>query len=356
MAAFRAVLDDDDLLRVICSVSDAAFLSTARSVSGRLRAFATTEIHTRLPHCELPEGVASFKARYDGVHKFLQTKCAELTVTVADNKMPSEIVGDLDEALVNVREKHVRLYESGLVPAMLCEPCSVARMQQAVVWIALLRDQQVTGPHVIVTPGPAEWQAVFEMIAPSIPLIVNEGTPNERWNKLATQSQLGQGPASNFVWISSYSLAVKDMANLNKFLKVSRSSVRFTIFDQGDVELRRGWKKNSPTWKLYHLMVLNGRPAVPSGFILSGRAFTEFKYSDVEWALDAICENMFDGELKVSSFYGTLRQFGVGKRDAPHFIEPLLSSLRRSMIEVNPRFQCQTIQRAAASATSSGGQ
>ena len=334
-AVLSAVYDDDDLLRCICELGDQNFLRTARVVSNRLREFTAPVIRAQLTVSRNPKG-ETYLRKYHELGAFLTEKLSNMTLRATHQP---EIEADQREALIQMRDIYIRRFEGGIAASMICETCPMIRMQHCVLCIAQLRAEGILGPHVIITPSPNEWKRAFEAIAPNIPLIVNEGTPSERWNKLLTQSRVAGGN-EDFVWISSYALAMKDTSNFAKFLKVCRfKALSCAILDNGLVELRRGWKQGSATWKLFHNFVLK-TPRLTSAFILGSQASTNaFDGADIHWLVDALVSR-FAGEdidlldkLCKASFYDPLRGFGVGKREAPVFYEPLTNALFRELVE-----------------------
>ena len=356
MAAFGAVLDDDNLLRAICEFGDADFLRTARFVSSRTRTFASVVIHERLRDFRVVEAAASgssdqhlkdmvsYECLWVGYADFLARKLSVYD-TVAADELPGELTeGGFEEIHRTVRDVHLKRYENAILPAVLCETCPATQMQQIVLFIAALRAEGLTGPHVILTSAPTDWQRVFEKIAPSIPLIVNEGTPWERKNKAHQR---------NCAWLSSYALAMKDMQNQNLRDLFFTSPAIF--LDQGLMELRRGWKKNSPTWKLYHALTTKTKNWVH--FLGNHASATSLTDEEAKWFMCGAQLRAIVGaapDYEVSHFYNLLRCFGVGKRDAPQFVNTLAHAMLQRMVVASPVFHFHETTGTAGTAGSSG--
>jgi hypothetical protein len=224
-------------------------------------------------------------------------------------------------------------------------------MQQVVLYIAVLRAARTPGPYFIITTATSDWQQAFESIAPTLPVIVNEGTPTDRWNNVIQSRLVAR---SSFVWLSSYPLAIKDTSRLANFFKTT-AGPSIAFFDQGHVELRRGWRLNSPTWKLYSLFEQGMECAIH--FLGSHASAQIFEDAELDWLLRKTMNGRLADDipdLRVNDLYDTLRGFGVGKRDAPIFVQPLVRSVLQRCVRSCASFHFHETQEAAGAASSSG--
>ena len=342
-AALAGVFDDDDLLHLICQLGDQEFLRSARFTSKRLRIFATATIRGRFADSARPEMDECLKP-YQKTVKFLKEKMKLCLHAV--HAMSTEIVTEklvVDPAVV--RCNYLSVLEMSLTPAMVCETCPTKRIQQAVLAIAMVRAEGVAGPHVIVAPDVAAWKHAFQTLTPGIPLIVNEGTQAERRNKVMHLKADG-------VWLSSYSLALRDNANVassgtNYAYHIKSIRPKLLIFDQGLV-LRRGWwKKSSQSRSLFDNLFssrFSFRKVEPFATFLLGDQASARAFSDDEmhWLLDIFARGAckFDKlcaveeirNLTSRNLVQVLRGWGVGERDAPGFIDPLLRTVVRELV------------------------
>ena len=324
--AAPAVLDDDNLLRCICELGDQQYLRAARLVSHRLRTFATTVIYARLSKMRLskiyPARVEDVLNQIRGYQRFLNDKISRDPQTTAE----------ANPAIYASR------YENGLVNPMVMHEASASsiRMRRAVLFIDHLRRHGVVKPYVIITPDVAEWQQVIETSVPHIPLIVNEGSPAERGSKIMAPRPL----MHDFILLSSYNIALRDTTNFAKIYRKWRLP-GFVMFDHGHVELRRGWKKGSPTWKLYNVLtrriIVGGVAEVPNHAFLG--TVCDLSPAEVRFLFERTLSMVFDrlDEVK-TAFVGPIRAFGIGKRDMPQVVDQLLTDIMGEVLFKDPRF------------------
>lgn len=349
MSASAEVLYDDNLLRSICELGDQQFLYSARFASARLRTFATAVIHARFPHCPLPPRLQSHLNKVAIHESFMAGKMQGMPLLCAEGK-PQAIISDsvvVDHAVV--RSTYMKLIEMGAAsPVLVCEACPMARMQQAVLTVAMIRDEGINGPFVIVVPQCEPWQQVFATLAPSIPLIVNEGTPSERRNRIASLPPAAPGGYRDFVFLSSYALALKDNStgrHLHSHIKSLGPKV--VIFDQGHVHLRRGWRDNLPGHAHYRDLspsqALFRNLSCNITFVLAEHASAcAFSDAEVRWLLSILLPFVYELPLTdecIAHFSQTLRDFGIGRREATQRIDTLVNTLHRQVFEQSHRIK-----------------
>ena len=134
------------------------------------------------------------------------------------------------------------------------------------------------------------------------------------------------------------------------------------------MQLRRGWKKNSPTWKLYmQLTQLEGR-YVSGGtecaviFLGSQASVRDLNDAEVAWLLERVSLRWLPSDFFKRAndigwsriFSSTLRGFGVGERDAPQFAGPLIPTVFRRLLEEGCGHCIHFHQTGASGASSSG--
>ena len=352
MSLFCDVLDDDNLLRNIIALAPPKALSSARCVSSRLRAFATEEISRRVDiafdSTEIAAFLSKLKIYCDHVHN---------RVRMQEETPKPSMTTELVSGPPDWRWQH--RVDAGILRTLVCglRPNMHALAVQS---IALQRAAGIIGPHAIIVPTSSIelWQRTLQELAPSIPVIVNEGSPAERWNKLRAQSRSAGGTnvVSNFLWLSTYKLAVKDTTNLWKFLSATSLAIQSAWLDEGFTELRRGWKPGSPTHKFFSKLMSRSHVAVLSSSL---GALGETDVAGLSWLMQQLHPTLFRhldvhvdtlegdrhrdidrdtdlihlGERELESM---LCQFGVGHRDAPSIIEPLLRRTCSAVLERSP--------------------
>jgi hypothetical protein len=323
--ACAAVFDDNNLLRSICEVGDQQFLRTARLISHCFRTVATETISVRLR--VFPVKV---QQKLDNFRAYNQFKTGTMNETIARNAGRVGVTANAPHSFA----QYVTLYETGFSAPMVIqdESSPTVRMQRMLSFINHLRCMGVDGPYFIVSSSPTEWQPVIEMTVPDIPLVVNVGSPTDRQNKLAERCPSRD---TGFIWLSSYALALKDSNLLARFFRQARTHPSFTVFDHGHIELRRGWKTSSPTYKLY--MTLAAREHDAQNFVHDNynHAFLSPAYDSSEAELRFFFERIYPGlELPATKgdFMDTVRAYGIGKRDAPLIIDNVLREILPEML------------------------
>ena len=147
----------------------------------------------------------------------------------ANASLSSHVQGFSADDLRNVLQNHVTFQMAGARPLVHCAPRHV-QIRQIVLLLSYLRAVvDVQGPFLIVAPPDAlvEWTQALHASDLLSPILVHEGTPKERKERLQAIDR-----ASDFVLLSQYSLAFKDV----KFVR--KVPFKVVIFDQGLTELR----------------------------------------------------------------------------------------------------------------------
>ena len=115
------------------------------------------------------------------------------------------------------------------------------------------------------------------------------------------------------------------------------------MFDHGHVELRRGWKKGSPTWKLYDALL----PPIISPFLRTQHMPNHAFLGTARDLSPAELLFLFERTLSFlrgpvdamkADLIGSIHAFGIGKRDMPQVVDQLLTEIMEEVLFKDPRF------------------
>lgn len=334
------VIDDDDLLRSTLEQADNLSLRRARLINHRIREYATRVIHGRMRDFPVPNDARELFTKMRAFNIFLRSKLDSACSNGMFERECNELVEFQQDDLQSVRKWQLPLYMNALV-SMGNSLAQTTRYSQTVITIAMLRSQGAMGPHFILAPTAAlpAWQLAFQTVAPGIPLIVNEGSPVERSEKLAAQSQLNNA-SCDCVWLSSYTLALKDRRNITKFVKGSEMRPKSLTADEGHVELRRGWKVGSPSFELYEMLKPSFGGIGGVEFLSSLSSWRDLDKDALAWFLcrcfewSGLAENF---DLAESAFRVAMREFGVPDWRSAPFVDPWMVNTLGSLIDFRIR-------------------
>ncbi|ROT42218.1 hypothetical protein SODALDRAFT_268110 [Sodiomyces alkalinus F11] len=116
---------------------------------------------------------------------------------------------------------------------ILADEMGLGKTVQVISLIALLREEEYLGPHLVVAPLStlSNWINEFKKWCPSIPAILYHGTPQERaqmWKTKVARHLSGGRPTEKFpVVCTSYEILLREKASL------SRVNWGFIIIDEG---------------------------------------------------------------------------------------------------------------------------
>ncbi|KAM0325848.1 hypothetical protein ACHAQA_007150 [Verticillium albo-atrum] len=116
---------------------------------------------------------------------------------------------------------------------ILADEMGLGKTIQVISLIALLREEDFLGPHLVIAPLStlSNWINEFKRWCPSIPVVLYHGTPQARqkiWNNNVKKHLQGGRPSKSFpVVCTSYEMVLKDKAALSKV------NWGFIIIDEG---------------------------------------------------------------------------------------------------------------------------
>ncbi|KAI9594913.1 SNF2 family N-terminal domain-containing protein [Syncephalis fuscata] len=135
--------------------------------------------------------------------------------------------GILKEYQLAGMEWLVSLYENGL-NGILADEMGLGKTLQCISFIAYLRERSVWGPYLITAPLStlANWVCEFKRFAPSIPVILYHGTPDERQH-LRNKKMRKMNPDTFPVIVTSYEMIINDRKYLEKY------EWKYIVVDEG---------------------------------------------------------------------------------------------------------------------------
>ena len=283
LSAGEEVLEDDDLLRIILSAlapvgdpssATADALRTAAALSKRWSALvkpitrryllsrAEGEV-LALPTYGIPPGsfakVMEFASFLNGRRRGRSCGLPEHIARSAfpeSLSVPPAFAPGVSDATALGATQLITSFECGGIPALV-EGDGGA--EKVIACLTHFATKQMVDYLVICPSGRMQlWVSALQQLAPSIRVLVNQGTPTQRKNALLSQ------PRDYDLLLTPYSLAIKDTLHLCKL------RWKVVVWDDGLSELRRGFREGSQTWALHQ--GVNKRAAGASG----GRRATDY--------------------------------------------------------------------------------
>ncbi|EOD16497.1 hypothetical protein EMIHUDRAFT_245039 [Emiliania huxleyi CCMP1516] len=264
LSAGEEVLEDDDLLRIILSAlapvgdpssATADALRTAAALSKRWSALvkpitrryllsrAEADV-LALPTYGIPPGsfakVMEFASFLNGRRRGRSCGLPEHIARSAfpeSLSVPPAFAPGVSDATALGATQLITSFECGGIPALV-EGDGGA--EKVIACLTHFATKQMVDYLVICPSGRMQlWVSALQQLAPSIRVLVNQGTPTQRKNALLSQ------PRDYDLLLTPYSLAIKDTLHLCKL------RWKVVVWDDGLSELRRGFREGSQTWALH---------------------------------------------------------------------------------------------------------